>query len=302
MEQHTKSQSTIVDADKKSLKAGVAVDGDAPAAKPTPTPYVLSGIFMRGIIDPDWGCTVDACLNEFTTDKDGNVFYQKDFVASGTKSNFKLGSKDWANGWAGTTFKVGEDYVEFAEKRVDKVAYMTDTGNRKEGTDDTSDAFVDGMTKDKNYRIMIKTTPEKKVYAKVFEILSVTFKFVIEGPAELSGQDAWINGSFWGGWDLGWQQKSWNVAPKEGYSVATFDAGGKAVFGDEFNVSNVFSANEEKKYQFKVQYSSDWTDDAKCHSPAGDLGLDFKATKATTYIVKVTLGANNSYDVKLVEE
>lgn len=280
---------TIVDEDKKSLKASVNVDGDAPAAKPTPVPYVLSGIFMRGIIDPSWNCTLDACLNEFTTDKDGNVFYQKDFVADATKSVFKLGSKDWANGWGGTTFKVGEDYVEFAEKRVDGVAYMTNTGDEKESSKDTSDAFVDGMTVSKKYRIIIKTTPEKKVYAKVYEILAYTLQLKITGFDGVDGQTAIVHGTFdgWAKWTSAW-----------GGDAKVSETATKAVIADNTAVINITSGvaapNEEISFEGCGYYGTVEGDDIK--KANGEIkigGKDFKITgkitKAGTYVATLDL-------------
>lgn len=293
----------IENEDKNEISASLAEGGDAPAAKPTPVPYVLSGIFMRGIIDLSWNCTLDACLNEFTTDKDGNVFYQKDFVADATKSDFKLGSKDWANGWGGTTFKVGEDYVEFAEKRVDGVAYMTNTGDEKESSKDTSNASVDGMTASKKYRIIIKTTPEKKVYAKVYEILAYKLQLKITGFDGVDGQTALVHGDFdnWAEWS-----KKWGGNKKISETVT------KAIIADNTAVIDIYSGvaapNEEISFTGSGYYGKEVDDYITDESASGEIkigGNDFiitgKITKAGNYVVTLDLSEDEISEAKFTE-
>lgn len=289
----------IENEDKNEISASLAEGGEAPVtpAAPTPVPYVLSGIFMRGIIDPSWGCTVDACLNEFTTDKDGNVFYQKDFVASGIKSNFKLGSKDWSNGWAGTTFKVGEDYVEFAEKRVDGVAYMTDTGNKKgTGKEDTADAYVDGMTSGKNYRISIKTTPEKKVYAKVYEIAAYEIVFEVKNLEDVNY--AWLNGGFFNGWATGWPFAEWGTLG-DGFDKSDIPevSAGKAVFGEKFKVTGVAKPGETISGEVKFTATAD--DWATVAYNKANISVDVKITGAGKYIVTIDASENEATVTKM---
>lgn len=66
---------TIVDEDKKSLKASVAVDGDAPAAN-TPVPFYLDSYFFMGsCLSPsgEWNPNLDYLLSDGSVDKEGNV-------------------------------------------------------------------------------------------------------------------------------------------------------------------------------------------------------------------------------------
>ena len=219
--------------------------GAAPAA---PVPYVLSGMFVRGgMFDVSWGAVLAGALMDFTTSTKGEVEYQLDFVGAGGDMGFKVASANWNDGYSGAEITVNADYVQFTEQRVAGKVYdaegtlleKSDTGNS------TIKATKDGA----NYRMYIKTNPDKEVFVKVEQIAAVTYKFKVINLGD--NAQAWINGSFWGGWELGWPIASWNSAVKDGYEpVAVVD--GVAVFPAVFDVSAVAKVGETKSFNFKA--------------------------------------------------
>ena len=90
----------------------------------------------------------------------------------------------------GTAFVLNEDYVEFEEQRVD-------------GGTDTNDATLAGLTVGSSYRLYIKTTPEKKVFAKVVSLANITVSgatVTASGlPEALNGTTLYFTGTF-NGW------------------------------------------------------------------------------------------------------
>mgnify|MGYP003294516827 CR=1 FL=1 len=257
-----------------------------------PVPYVLSGMFVRGgMFDGSWGAVLNGALLEFETSiADGVVVYKKDFTASGNNEGFKIASADWNNGWAGTTFNLNADYVEFAQKKLDGKVYSTSTGEEIEGKGDTDNAVLNGTEAGKNYRLYIKTTPDGKVFAKVEEICEVSLTFKITGLTE--GDAAWINGSVWG-WGTGWPLAAWNSAIGNGLALSdapVADADGVAVFGSKWNFSTVAKPGDTLSYEVKfVASDDDW---ATTKYDNANIKFDINVEGAASYIVTVDATTN----------
>lgn len=197
---------TIVDEDKKSLKASVNVDGDAPAAN-TPAPFYLDGEFVTGCDDLLVGgekCQFNfpssqLLFNPELDKKTSELTYTFDVTFTSknhdwhepSEAAIKISQPGWKNSYGKTTIKVGEDFVEL------------------ESSD--KNAPVSGLKDGKAYRIVIKTTPEKKVYAKVYEILQYTLTLKVTGIAKTHiGKTGVIRGSWdsWAGkWTTAWKPK-----------------------------------------------------------------------------------------------
>ena len=258
--------------------------GAAPAA---PVPYVLSGMFVRGgMFDGSWGAVLAGALMNFTTSTKGEVEYQLDFVGAGGDMGFKVASANWDDGYSGAEITVNADYVQFTEQRVAKKVYDA------EGTllekDDTGDSTIKATKAGANYRMYIKTNPDKEVFVKVEQIAAVTYKFKVINLGD--NAQAWINGSFWGGWELGWPIASWNSAVKAGYEpVAVVD--GVAEFPAVFDVSAVAKVGETKSFNFKAIACADdaW---GQADWDSGDLACDIEITGDGTYVVVVDAETN----------
>ena len=274
---------------KVTVKAGAA-----PAA---PVPYVLSGMFVRGgMFDGSWGAVLAGALMDFTTSTKGEVEYQLDFVGAGGDMGFKVGSANWDDGYSGAEITVNADYVQFTEQRVAKKVYDA------EGTllekDDTGDSTIKATKAGANYRMYIKTNPDKEVFVKVEQIAAVTYKFKVINLSDDNVQ-AWINGSFWGGWELGWPIPTWKATIKQGYApVAVVD--GVAEFPEVFNVSTVAKVGETKSFNFKVVACSTeqlpaegmyWNiadgENPNWTSGDADLSLEHEITGDGTYVIVV---------------
>ena len=170
------------------------------------------------------------------------------------------------------------DSLKFVFYENVKNSYLGDTGNS------TIKATKDGA----NYRMYIKTNPDKEVFVKVEQIAAVTYKFKVINLGD--NAQAWINGSFWGGWELGWPIASWNSAVKAGYApVAVVD--GVAVFPAVFDVSAVAKVGETKSFNFKAIACADdaW---AAANWDSGDLACDIEITGDGTYVVVVDAETN----------
>jgi hypothetical protein len=264
---------------KVTVKAGAA-----PAA---PVPYVLSGMFVRGgMFDGSWGAVLAGALMNFTTSTKGEVEYQLDFVGAGGDMGFKVASANWDDGYSGAEITVNADYVQFTEQRVAKKVYDA------EGTllekDDTGDSTIKATKAGANYRMYIKTNPDKEVFVKVEQIAAVTYKFKVINLGD--NAQAWINGSFWGGWELGWPIASWNSEVKAGYEpVAVVD--GVAEFPAVFDVSAVAKVGETKSFNFKAIACADdaW---GQADWDSGDLACDIEITGDGTYVVVVDAETN----------
>ena len=274
--------------------------GAAPAA---PVPYVLSGMFVKGDMN-GWADGVKNALMTFTTAMNGEVTYQYDFVGNGNDMTFKVASANYNDGYSGAEITVNADYVPFTQMRVGgKVTDLEgnpipDPGKPGENLGDTSNSTIKDTKAGANYRMYIKTTPEKQVFVKVEQIAAVTYKFKVINLSDDNVQ-AWINGSFWGGWELGWPIPSWKANIKQGYApVAVVD--GVAEFPKVFNVSTVAKVGETKSFNFKVVACSTeqlpaegmyWNiaDDENPNWTSGDtdLSLEHEITGDGTYVIVV---------------
>ena len=274
---------TIVDEDKKSLKASVNVDGDAPAAD-TPAPFYLDGEFVTGCDDLLVGgekCQfgfpgTQVLFNPELDKKTSELTYHLD-VTFTTKNHtwhepgeaaIKISQPGWKNSYGKTTIKVGEDFVE-----------LESSGDN---------APVSGLKDGKAYRIVIKTTPEKKVYAKVYEILAYTLQLKITGFDGADGQTALVHGTFdgWPGWTSAWG------------GTAKVSTAPHAVIADNTAVINITSGvaapNEEISFEGCGYYGVEADDDiAKATGEIKIGGANFnitgKITKAGNYVATLDL-------------
>ena len=285
---------------KVTVKAGAA-----PVVPADPVPYVLSGMFVRGgMFDSSWGAVLAGALMDFTTSTKGEVEYQLDFVGAGGDMGFKVASANWDDGYSGAEITVNADYVPFTQMRVGgKVTDMEgnpipDPGKPGENLGDTGNSTIKATKAGANYRMYIKTNPDKEVFVKVEQIAAVTYKFKVINLSDDNVQ-AWINGSFWGGWELGWPILTWKAAIKQGYApVAVVD--GVADFPEVFNVSTVAKVGETKSFNFKVVACSTeqlpaegmyWNiadgENPNWTSGDADLSLEHEITGDGTYVVVV---------------
>lgn len=286
---------TIVDEDKKSLKASVNLDGDAPAAD-TPAPFYLDGEFVTGCDDLLVGgekCQFNfpssqLLFNPELDKKTSELTYTFD-VTFTTKNHtwhepgeaaIKISQPGWKNSYGKTTIKVGEDFVE-----------LESSGDN---------APVSGLKDGKAYRIVIKTTPEKKVYAKVYEILAYTLQLKITGFDDADGKTALVHGTFdgWPGWTSAWD------------GTAKVSTAPHAVIADNTAVINITSGvaapNEEISFECCGYYGVEADDDIA--TATGEIKIDGenfkitgKITKAGTYVATLDLSEGEILEAKFTE-
>ena len=264
---------TIVDEDKKSLKASVAVDGDAPVAD-TPAPFYLDGEFVTGCDDLLVGrekCqfsfpSSQLLFNPELDKKTSELTYTFDVTFTSKNHDWhepgeaaiKISQPGWKNSYGKTVIKVGEDFVEL------------------ESSD--KNAPVSGLKDGKAYRIVIKTTPEKKVYAKVYEILAYTLQLKITGFDGADGQTALVHGTFdgWPGWTSAWG------------GTAKVSTAPHAVIADNTAVINIYSGvaapNEEISFEGCGYYGVEADDDIA--TATGEIKIDGENFKITGKITK----------------
>ena len=289
---------TIVDEDKKSLKASVAVDGDAPTAD-TPAPFYLDGEFVTGCDDLLVGgekCQFDfpstqLLFNPELDKKTSELTYTFD-VTFTTKNHtwhepgdaaIKISQPGWKNSYGKTAIKVGEDFVE-----------LESSGDN---------APVSGLKDGKAYRIVIKTTPEKKVYAKVYEILAYTLQLKITGFDGVDGQIALVHGTFdnWPGWS-----KYWDGDKKISETVT------KAEIADNTAVIDIYSGvaapNEEISFEVSGYYGVVEDDYITKETVSGEIkngknnfNITGKITKAGNYVVTLDLSEGEISEAKFTE-
>lgn len=265
---------TIVDEDKKSLKASVAVDGDAPAAN-TPAPFYLDSYFFMGsCLSPSgvWSPNLDYLLSDGAVDKEGNVLYALDFTAQNTSGYSCIQNKKGSLRYIGELTVGASDFIELASE--------TDKMKSKE---------IKELVAGKAYRLEIKTTPEKKVYAKVYEILAYTLQLKITGFDGADGQTALVHGTFdgWPGWTSAW-----------GGTAKVSETATKAVIAGNTAVINITSGvaapNEEISFECCGYYGVEADDDiAKATGEIKIGGANFnitgKITKAGNYVATLDL-------------
>lgn len=264
---------TIVDEDKKSLKASVNVDGDAPAAD-TPVPFYLDSYFFMGsCLSPSgvWNPNLDYLLSDGSVDKEGNVLYALDFTAQNTGGYSCIQNKKGSLRYIGELTVGASDFIELASE--------TDTMKSKE---------IKELVAGKAYRLEIKTTPEKKVYAKVYEILAYTLQLKITGFDGVDGQTALVHGTFdgWPGWT-----SAWGGTAKVSTAPHAVIAGNTAVINI---TSGVAAPNEEISFEGCGYYGVEADDDiAKATGEIKIGGANFnitgKITKAGNYVATLDL-------------
>lgn len=264
---------TIVDEDKKSLKASVNVDGDAPTAD-TPAPFYLDSYFFMGsCLSPSgvWNPNLDYLLADGSVDKEGNVLYALDFTAQNADGWSCIQNKKGSLRYIGELTVGATDFIELASE--------TNTMKSKE---------IKELVAGKAYRIVIKTTPEKKVYAKVYEILAYTLQLKITGFDGADSQTALVHGTFdgWPGWTSAWG------------GTAKVSTAPHAVIADNTAVINIYSGvaapNEEISFEGCGYYGVEADDDiAKATGEIKIGGANFnitgKITKAGNYVATLDL-------------
>lgn len=262
---------TIVDEDKKSLKASVAVDGDAPAAD-TPVPYYFDGLYLVGGCFNTSANSSDVNTWDFYTSnlihgasKDvttGNVTYTVDIKATATSGEMGINDSSWGNKLNGTGVTI---------------AANTATATELNGTEGNFN--VTGLTVGSAYRVEITTTPAKVVTVKIYEIAEITLSVKITNLTE--GDSAWINGNIWGSdWPMGWPIAAWGT-PKAGLSAAVADDTGSAVFGAEWKATVIAKPGDTLNWEFKVVYINSgaaWDDDGAVQDCGADITFDYDVT------------------------
>ena len=266
---------------------------EAPVAPAAPVPYVLSGLFIKGAMN-GWKDGLKNALMTFTTSMNGEVEYQYDFVGAGGDMEFKVASTNYNDGYSGAEIIVNADYVPFTQMRVGgKVTDLEgnpipDPGKPGENLGDTGNSTIKATKAGANYRMYIKTNPDKEVFVKVEQIAAVKYKFKVINLGDYA--QAWINGSFWGAWELGWPIASWNKAVKDGYApVAVVD--GVAEFPAVFDEDAVAKVGETKSFNFKaIACANDAWGQADWDS--GDLACEIEITGDKTFVIVVDAETN----------
>ena len=254
---------------------------EAPVAPADPVPYYFDGLYLVG------GCfkigdmtnlwsfgSANLIYGASLDKKTGNVTYKKDIVATAESGEMGINDSSWGNKQNGKGITVNANADDYTEL------------NGTEG----SNFKVSGLRVGKAYRVEIKTTPDKDVLIKIYEIASVTFKFEVTGLSE--GNLAWIGGNFWGSsWDNGWPIGAWNKPV--GYNLSVSDNGvadenGVAAFNDKWNVSTVAKPGEKLSYNFKViATDTDWSGDPS--KQTGDLSVDINIDEDATYKISINI-------------
>lgn len=270
---------TIVDEDKKSLKASVAVDGDAPAAD-TPVPYYFDGLYLVGAcFNTSANSTSAKTWNFYTSNlihgasKDvttGNLTYTVDIKATAASGEMCINDSSWGNKLNGVGVTIAANAT---------------TATELNGTEGSFN--VTGLTVGSAYRVEITTTPAKVVTVKIYEIAEITLSVKITNLTE--GDSAWINGNIWGSsWPMGWPIVAWNekdAAKTAGYisahAAAVADDAGDAVFGAAWNATIIAKPGDTLNWAFKVVYINDgdaWDDDGAVKDCGSDISFDYDVT------------------------
>ena len=264
----------LITPDTTFITVKVTITAGAGADSTGPVPYYFDGAMLVGVTNWNNSDASNLLKNGKLTKSTGEVVYTLDFTAGNVAEVQITGVGDWNNGWGTTDITVGDsDFVTL-------VPFST----KKAG------AKVTGLTVGKAYRAEIKTTPDKDVLIKIYEIASVTFKFEVTGLSE--GNLAWIGGNFWGSsWDNGWPIGAWEKPV--GYNLSVSDNGvadenGVAAFNDKWNVSTVAKPGEKLSYNFKViATDTDWSGDPS--KQTGDLSVDINIEEDATYKISINI-------------
>ena len=271
----------LITPDTTFITVKVTITAGASAVPADPVPYYFDGLYLVGscfkIGDMTnlWSFGSANLIYGASVDKKtGIVTYKKDIVATAESGEMGINDSSWGNKQNGKGITVNANADDYTELNG------TEGGNFN----------VSGLTVGKAYRAEIKTTPDKDVLIKIYEIASVTFKFEVTGLSE--GELAWIGGQFWGAsWDNGWPIDAWNKAPGCGLSVsdnAVADENGVAAFNDKWNVSTVAKPGEKLSYNFKViATDTDWSGDPS--KQTGDLSVDINIDEDATYKISINI-------------
>lgn len=270
---------TIVDEDKKSLKASVAVDGDAPAAD-TPVPYYFDGLYLVGgcfntsansTSADTWAFYTSNLIHGASKDvTTGNLTYTVDIKATKASGEMGINDSSWGNKLNGTGVTVAANAT---------------TATELNGTEGNFN--VTGLTVGSAYRVEITTTPQKVVTVKIYEIAEITLSVKITNLTE--GDSAWINGNIWGaGWPMGWPIIGWNdgdAAKTAGYisahAAAVADDAGDAVFGSAWNATIIAKPGDTLNWEFKVVYINNgktWDEDGAVQDCGANITFDYDVT------------------------
>ena len=270
---------TIVDEDKKSLKAGVAVDGDAPAAD-TPVPYYFDGLYLVGgcfntsansSSDDTWAFYTSNLIHGASKDvTTGNLTYTVDIKATKASGEMCINDSSWGNKLNGTGVTVAANAT---------------TATELNGTEGNFN--VTGLTVGSAYRVEITTTPQKVVTVKIYEIAEITLSVKITNLTE--GDSAWINGNIWGSdWPMGWPILAWNgndAAKTASYisahAASVADDAGNAVFGSVWNATIIAKPGDTLNWEFKVVYINNgktWDEDGAVQDCGANITFDYDVT------------------------
>lgn len=271
----------LITPDTTFITVKVTITAGASAVPADPVPYYFDGLYLVGscfkIGDMTnlWSFGSANLIYGASVDKKtGIVTYKKDIVATAESGEMGINDSSWGNKQNGKGITVNANADDYTEL------------NGTEG-----DNFnVSGLTVGKAYRAEIKTTPDKDVLIKIYEIASVTFKFEVTGLSE--GELAWIGGQFWGAsWDNGWPIEAWKKPVGCGLSVSdngVADENGVAAFNDKWNVSTVAKPGEKLSYNFKViATGTDWSGDPS--KQTGDLTVDINIDEDATYKISINI-------------
>ena len=259
----------------KVESAGAGADSTGPVPYYFDGLYLVGGCFKIGDMKNLWSFGSANLIYGASLDKKtGIVTYKKDIVATAESGEMGINDSSWGNKQNGKGITVNANADDYTEL------------NGTEG----SNFKVSGLTVGKAYRVEIKTTPDKDVLIKIYEIASVTFKFEVTGLSE--GNLAWIGGNFWGSsWDNGWPIEAWNKKVGCGLSVsdnAVADENGVAAFNDKWNVSTVAKPGEKLSYNFKViATDTDWSGNPS--QQTGDLSVDINIDEDATYKISINI-------------
>lgn len=278
---------TIVDEDKKSLKASVNVDGDAPAAD-TPAPFYLDAMFVIGDMN-DWKVEYNNLLKAPVLDKKtGELTYAYDFKATKDSHSFGIASGEgsWKTKYTGANFAYGSD-TDFVETTL--------------GAKDNNS--ISGLTIGTSYRITVFVTPDKKVSYKVSEICEYKLQLKITGFDGVDGQIALVHGTFdnWPGWS-----KYWNGDKKISETVT------KAEIADNTAVIDIYSGvaapNEEISFEVSGYYGvveddyiTEETVSGEIKNGKNNFNITGKITKAGNYVVTLDLSEGEISEAKFTE-
>ena len=271
----------LITPDTTFITVKVTITAGASAVPADPVPYYFDGLYLVGscfkIGDMTnlWSFGSANLIYGASVDKKtGIVTYKKDIVATAESGEMGINDSSWGNKQNGKGITVNANADDYTELNG------TEGGNFN----------VSGLTVGKAYRAEIKTTPDKDVLIKIYEIASVTFKFEVTGLSE--GELAWIGGQFWGAsWDNGWPIEAWQKPVGCGLSVSdngVADENGVAAFNDKWNVSTVAKPGEKLSYNFKViATGTDWSGDPS--KQTGDLTVDINIDEDATYKISINI-------------